>query len=135
MALTLKPITVGDAAKWIAIVHRHCGQIQGALFAVSVVNSDGKIVGCATVGRPCRSLQDGWTALITRVGTDGARNGCSILYGACIGASRKLGYKRIYTYTISTESGSSLRAERKGVLDIVKIERLKQIRSEARPLP
>jgi hypothetical protein len=81
-----------------------------ALFAVAVADGD-RIVGVATAGRPvARMLDDGWTYEVTRVGTDGARNGCSILYGAIRRAGRALGYLRGVTYTLPEEGGASLRA-------------------------
>lgn len=39
-----------------------------------------------------------------------ARNGNSKLYGAICRAARDLGYRVAYTYTLQSESGSSLRA-------------------------
>lgn len=67
--------------------------------------------GVAVVGRPvARHLQDGWTAEVTRVATDGTRNACSMLYGACWRACRALGWRRLVTYTLDTEPGTSLRA-------------------------
>ena len=62
-------------------------------------------------GRPVApALQDGLTMEILRVCTDGSRNACSMLYGACRRAARALGYQRILTYTLPTEGGASLRA-------------------------
>ena len=67
--------------------------------------------GVAIVGRPvARMLDDGRTAEITRLCvTNGARNCCSMLYRAAIRAARALGYQRVITYTLQSESGSSLR--------------------------
>lgn len=42
--------------------------------------------------------------------TDGARNACSMLYGACWRTAKGLGYKRAITYTLPEEGGASLRA-------------------------
>lgn len=65
----------------------------------------------AIVGRPvARGLQDGWTAEVTRVATDGTPNAPSALYGACWRVARALGYRRLVTYTLATEPGTSLRA-------------------------
>ncbi len=62
------------------------------------------------IGRPvARHLQDGFTAEVTRVATDGARNACSMLYGAAWRAARAIGYRRLITYTLNTEPGESLR--------------------------
>jgi hypothetical protein len=69
------------------------------------------IGGVAIAGRPiARKLDDGQTVEITRCCTTGARNGCSMLYGALVRAARSLGYARVVTYTLESESGASLRA-------------------------
>jgi hypothetical protein len=71
----------------------------------------GVIVGVAIVGRPVsRMRDDGETAEITRLCTDGTRNACSFLYGAASRAAFALGFKRIGTYTLPEEGGASLRA-------------------------
>jgi hypothetical protein len=71
----------------------------------------GKIVGVAIVGRPVsRFRDDGLTAEITRLCTDGTRNACSFLYGAASRAAFALGFKRIGTYILASEPGTSLTA-------------------------
>jgi hypothetical protein len=63
------------------------------------------------VGRPvARHLDDGWTVEVNRVATDGTRNACSMLYAASWRAARAMGYRRMVTYTLDTEPGTSLRA-------------------------
>jgi hypothetical protein len=63
------------------------------------------------VGRPvARHFDDGDTLEVCRVATDGAKNASSMLYGACQRVTFGLGYRRLITYTLATESGSSLRA-------------------------
>jgi hypothetical protein len=63
------------------------------------------------VGRPVgRYLDDGMTLEINRCCTDGTRNACTKLYGAAIRAAKALGYKWIYTYTLQSEPGTSLKA-------------------------
>jgi hypothetical protein len=80
------------------------------LFAVACANDAGDVVGVAIVGRPlARMLQDGFTAEVTRVATDGTRNACSLLYGAAWRACRALGYRKLVTYTLPEEGGGSLR--------------------------
>ena len=39
---------------------------------------------------------------------EGVKNGCSMLYGAAWRAARALGYRRLGTYTLQTEPGTSL---------------------------
>lgn len=109
MSLSIVPVTISDALSFVAQHHRHNAAPQGALFAVGCGETE--IRGVAIVGRPVsRVLQDGWTVEITRCCTDGARNACSMLYGACRRAAIALGYKRVVTYTLATETGASLRA-------------------------
>ncbi len=52
----------------------------------------------------------GWTLEVTRCATDGTTNACSALYAAAWRAARALGWRNLITYTLSTESGTSLRA-------------------------
>lgn len=70
-----------------------------------------EIVGVAIVGRPVsRHLDDGWTLEVNRLCTDGTHNACSMLYAAAWRAARAMGYKRLVTYILDSESGTSLKA-------------------------
>lgn len=103
------PMTLRAARDYVTANHRHHRAPQGGLFAIAA-ECDGKIIGCAIVGKPVsRMLDDGATAEITRMCTDGTRNACSFLYRACVRAANAIGYRRILTYTLATESGASLR--------------------------
>ena len=109
-ALSLKPCSIQDARQFIGQHHRHSLPPVSGLFAVAVA-LDGKTVGVGIAGRPVsRVLADGLTVEITRVATNGARNACSMIYGALCRAARALGYKRAVTYTLESEHGASLRA-------------------------
>lgn len=114
--LTLVPITLREACAYIERHHRHHDPPRGCIVCVACALLDfggevvHPIVGVAVVGRPvARNLQDGWTAEVTRVATDGTRNACSILYGAAWRAVRALGYRKLVTYTLAEEGGASLR--------------------------
>jgi hypothetical protein len=110
VSLSLQPVTLREAAAFIALHHRHHKAPRGWKFGVGVAR-DGEVVGVATVGRPVsRVLDDGWTLEVNRCCTDGARNAASMLYGACARAARALGYRRLVTYTLASESGTSLKA-------------------------
>jgi hypothetical protein len=78
------------------------------MFAIGL--SDGAtIVGCVIVGKPvARGNDDGYTAEVTRLATDGTKNACSMLYGAAWRAARAMGYRRLMTYTLASEPGTSL---------------------------
>jgi len=109
MTLQLVPITQREAFAYVERHHRHHRPPRGSILQLAVAK-DENIVGVAIVGRPVsRMLQDGWTAEVIRVATDGSRNACSKLYGAAWRAVRALGYKRLITYTLPEEGGASLR--------------------------
>ena len=83
---------------------------NGHKFSIACYDGE-RLCGVAMVGRPiARLLDDGMTVEITRNCTDGTYNACSMLYGACVKAAKALGYKRIVTYTLESEPGTSLKA-------------------------
>lgn len=109
MSLSIAPMTITAAKQFVSDNHRHHKPPVGALFAIGLSN-DGALCGVAIVGRPvARMLQDGVTAEVIRLCTDGTRNACSMLYGAAWRAARALGYSRLITYTLPEEGGASLR--------------------------
>ncbi|MEA4823319.1 MAG: XF1762 family protein [Clostridiaceae bacterium] len=57
-----------------------------------------------------RRSDDGETLEIYRNCTDGTKNACSKLYGASLRIACNMGYKKVITYTLESENGSSLRA-------------------------
>jgi hypothetical protein len=109
LRLTHCRIGLDEANAFVAQNHRHHKPVVGHLFSLGA--SDGeKIVGVAIVGRPVsRFRDDGETAEVTRLCTDGTKNACSFLYGAAAKAAFALGFKRIGTYTLPEEGGGSLR--------------------------
>ena len=110
MSLTLVPLSLAEANAFVRKVHRHHKPTVGGKFAIGVAQ-DGEIVGVAIVGRPVsRKWDDGWTVEVNRVATDGTKNACSMLYGAAWRAAKAMGYKRIVTFTLRSEPGTSLMA-------------------------
>lgn len=113
MSLHVVPLTLKRANAFVAEQHRHHGPMPGGLdyFRIGVVDDDGKLRGVAIVSRPPnRNSDDGTTAEVVRCATDGARNGCSALYGASARIARLMGIQKLITYTLDEESGASLRA-------------------------
>lgn len=108
--LRVVPCLIVEAREYVRQFHRHHQPPTGGLFAVAVADGE-EVCGVAIVGRPvARGADDGMTAEVTRVATNGTKNACSMLYGACWRAARALGWTRLITYTLAEESGSSLRA-------------------------
>lgn len=109
--LELRPIIRDDAFAFIRRHHRHHDVPVGGLWWQSVHDDDGKLAGVAISGRPvARALDDGLTAEVTRLCTDGTPNACSMLYGAARRVAQDKGYRRGLTYILASESGASLRA-------------------------
>lgn len=108
--LALTPVSFADACAFVAKHHRHNKPPVGHKFSIGV-ESHGRLVGVAMVGRPvARMLDDGLTLEVNRTATDGTLNANSMLYGAAWRAAKALGYRRLITYTQHEESGASLRA-------------------------
>lgn len=109
--LTPIPISLRQANVAVARWHRHHAALPGGfdVFCVGAV-SDGVLCGVAIAGRPTnRNNDDGQTLEVIRLATDGTRNACSMLLGACAQAARAIGYAQIITYTLDAEGGASLR--------------------------
>lgn len=108
--LELVPITLKEANYYVKEHHRHHQPVTGHKFSIAA-SVDGEIVGVAIVGRPVsRYLDDGWTLEVNRLCTDGTKNACSFLYAAAWRVARNLGYKKLITYILETETGTSLKA-------------------------
>ena len=123
MTVTIVPCTISEACEFVGNFHRHNKPPQGGLFACGA--SDGaQLVGVGIVGRPvARLMQDGGTVEVVRccVVDDAPKGTPSAIYGALWRAAKALGWRRLITYTLQSESGASLRgagwtvlAERKG---------------------
>ena len=129
--LEVTPISFEDACDFVVKHHRHHKPPQGHKFSIAAVKmplvdvdacdssgipygmheNDSEIVGVVIVGRPVsRRLQDGWTLEVTRLATDGTKNACSFLYAAAWRAARAMGYRRLITYILDSESGTTLKA-------------------------
>ncbi len=110
MALELRTISFKAACEYIDTYHRHHKKPCGWKFGLAAYQ-DNVLVGIAVVGRPvARKLDDGETIEVTRLCTNGAKNACSFLYGACARAAKALGYRRLVTYILDSEHGKSLKA-------------------------
>ena len=104
------PIKFRDACEYVRRHHRHHGPPVGHICSLAVAEGE-NIVGVVIIGRPvARYLDNGMTAEVTRCCTDGTKNACSMLYAAAWRAVRALGYKKLITYILNTEKGTSLKA-------------------------
>lgn len=110
MKLSTCHVELGEANAFVEQHHRHHRPVLSHKFSIGAALGD-VIVGVVIVGRPvARGRDDGLTLEVTRLATDGTRNACSFLYGAAARAGFALGYKRIGTYILASEPGTTLKA-------------------------
>lgn len=110
--LGLWPITLKEAKEFIGNEHRHHAPPVGHKWSIGA-ELGGKLVGVIVVGRPVARMtatREPQTCEVTRLATDGTKNACSFLYSAAARAAKAMGYKKIQTFILDTESGVTLDA-------------------------
>lgn len=108
--LMIKPISIAMANAYIEAHHRHHGKKVGCRFAIACYEEE-TLHGVAICSNPvARKSDDGETLEVSRVCTDGTHNACSILYGACARIAKEMGFRKIQTYILDSETGTSLKA-------------------------
>lgn len=108
--LAVVPVSLSAARAHVERIHSHHHAPVGGLFAVGIADS-GRLCCVAIVGRPvARMLDDGSTAEVTRVASDGTPHAASMCVGAAARAALALGYRRVVSYTLLGEPGTSYRA-------------------------
>lgn len=110
MKIEAVPLELKDANNFVDSLHRHHNPVHRDKFRLGAM-VNGKLVGVVQVGRPVsRCLDDGKTLEVVRLCTNGCYNVCSFLYSRAARIAKEMGYKRIITYILDSESGASLRA-------------------------
>ena len=110
MKIKAVPLSLKEANEYIDQFHRHHMHSEYDKFRIGA-EIEGKLVGVAQVNRPVsRMLDDGKTLEVIRLCSDGSRNVCSFLYSRCARIAKEMGYEKIITYILESESGDSLRA-------------------------
>ena len=105
------PIELKDANEFVGRLHRHHLPVHRDKFRIACQADDGHLCGVGQCARPVsRNLDDGKTIEVVRVCTDGTENACSFIYSRLARISKEMGYERIITYILESESGTSLKA-------------------------
>jgi len=108
--IMLVPLSLKEANELIEQFHRHHKKVIGHKFSIGAMLCD-KIIGAIIVGRPVsREIDFHQVTEVTRLVTDGTENACSFLYAAAARAAKAMGYKKIQTYILENEPGTSLKA-------------------------
>lgn len=104
------PLILKQANEFVLLNHRHHKPVQGHRFSLGYEVS-GKIVGVIICGRPVARKTDFYSCLeVTRLCTDGTKNACSKLYSAAARVAKEMGFIKIQTFILESESGISLKA-------------------------
>lgn len=111
--MIVRSIGLASALAWVDRWHSHLDRPIGGLFALAVWVDD-RCVCVAVVSRPvARALDDGSTAEVTRLASDGSTRGAaSTALRACVREAAARGYDRIVSYTLLGEVGACYRAAR-----------------------
>ena len=110
MRLRVRPLTLDQANSAVRELHRHHKPVVGHRFSIGAFDGD-RLCGALIVGRPVARCTPAYSvAEVTRLATDGTKNACSILYAAAARACQAMGFDRIQTFILDTESGTTLRA-------------------------
>lgn len=105
------PLELAEANALVASWHRHHKPTVGHRFSIGAIDEDGVLHGAAIVGRPvARKINQRDVVEVTRLVSDGSKNTCSLLYAAAARAAAGIGFRKIQTYILDEELGTSLRA-------------------------
>lgn len=108
--MKIVPLTLKQANDLVESLHRHHKKVVGHRFSIGL-EVDGTLVGAAICGRPVARKTDQDRILeVSRLVTDGTENACSALYGACARVAKEMGFKKIQTFILESEPGTSLKA-------------------------
>jgi hypothetical protein len=114
--LKVVPIKWRDAKAFVNDYHDHCPAPRGWRFGAGIRNG-AQLIGVATVGRAvARAYKPDQVVEVNRVcvrrdvPSPLVWNACSQLYGWAAREAKKRGFRKIITYTLESEPGTSLRA-------------------------
>lgn len=110
MGLAIRPCELADANNFVARFHRHHKPVVGHRWSLAAWAGE-ELVGVLIAGRPVARMTDKSRVLeVTRLCTNGYKNACSFLYSAAARIAREMGFSRIQTFILKSESGDSLLA-------------------------
>jgi hypothetical protein len=105
------PLELKDANAFVAAHHRHNAPVKRDKWRFGVIDDNGKLIGVLQAAKPvARMLDDGRTIEIVRCCTDGTKNLCSFMLGRARRIAKAMGYNKIISYILDTESGTSYKA-------------------------
>lgn len=114
--LRIGPVEQATAKAFVREHHRHNAPPAGWRYGLGCYNG-GELIAVAMIGRPvARALDPATVVEVNRLCVDPDAepgliwNACSMLYGAAAREAKARGFRRIITYTLESERGTTLRA-------------------------
>lgn len=99
-----------DANAFIERHHRHHKRVVGAITCIGAF-VEHELIGVAVLSRPVGRKVNYFEVLeVTRLCTNGTQNACSKLYATSARIAKEMGFLKIQTYILASESGVSLKA-------------------------
>lgn len=105
------PLELKDANAFVAVHHRHNEPVKRDKWRFGVIDDNGKLIGVLHAAKPiARLLDDGKTIEIVRCCSDGTKNLCSFMLGRARRIAKAMGYNKMISYILESESGVSYKA-------------------------
>jgi len=105
------PLELKEANAFVAAHHRHNVPVKRDKWRFGVVDGNGILIGVLQAAKPvARMLDDGKTIEIVRCCTDGTKNLCSFMLGRARRIAKAMGYCKMISYILESESGVSYSA-------------------------
>ena len=104
------PLTLAQANGLVARWHRHHKPVHAHRYSIGAMKN-GKLVGAVIVARPVAQQTPQYeVAEVVRLVTNGQKNAPSFLYARAARVADEMGFHKIQTFILESESGDSLRA-------------------------
>ncbi len=110
MSLDIHWITFKYANGIVNLWHSHLPPARGAIFSLGAFDGS-ECVGVVMASRPvARMLDDGRTLDVIRLATNGYDSAASALLGRARRVALAMGFRRLVSYTLASELGTSYKA-------------------------
>ena len=105
------PLELKDANTFVAVHHRHHEPVKRDKWRFGVLDDDGELIGVLHAAKPvARLLDDSRTIEIVRCCSDGTKNLCSFMLGRARRIASAMGYEKMISYILDSETGASYKA-------------------------
>lgn len=104
------PLTLKQANDFVTEHHRHHPKVQGHRFSIGLMNKEENLIGVSICGRPvAREFDFNKILEVNRLCVlENYPNACSKLYSTCARIAKEMGFEKIITYILQSETGNSL---------------------------